>query len=518
MATQSPDSASAYVSFAEEVEEAVSFLTPAEEGGYGFDELVIDFKGKLTPESQITSVVASLLKKRVIQSLRVKVTPKMPGEDAIGLRRTAILHSIIEANYSACQHINENVIDEVIHPVGRDVRSLVRVEANFNIIKNHVVEVSSKPVNVGDVHFIPLLEELQSILNADNISSSYLNACATMLPRECERLRIYLARENVSAKFGMVSSTLALRLSLSRLNKVSEETSVPIYPILECSPLPLKGNLNYEYRDFFLKTYGGVATIAVPPSFVYDAGGKRSSEVIKSFKDALQSGHPSVFSSDEEKEILELITFFAFEYTQTVCKVADLLNMLASLIPERREAEMNESLKVNPKEELQPLKSDLKISLDPFTLPPPVKYTALMYSLGIPPELIGVGRALRKLENKRKNIAEKLFEYYPSFEVDISSALRYLCVEAARKVFPEPFMLDLTEDLKIIRDMLSPREDYSEPHRALCMMISEYASLKTLPKKSVRDTDLKNFLKNEELNNVVRQIIIQAGKLRGALG
>lgn len=516
MVTQNSDSASTYVSLSEEPDEAVSLLAPVEEGGHGFDELMVDFKGKMTPCNQVVSIVARLIEAGVIQSSKVKVTPRMPADDTVGLRRTAILHSIIEANYTAYHHLNENVVEGVIYPVSSDVRSLVRVEANFNIIKNYVLESLLKPVEVKDLHFIPSLDNFNLLINVADIISSYVNARATMLPQESEKIRVYLARENISAKFGMLPSALALRLALSKLNDAAKSLSVPVYPILECSPLPLRGNLNHDSKDSFLRMYGGVATVAVPPSLIYDSG-KRPSDLVKSLKDELQGKSPPELSG-EEAQIRELIFFFACEYVRTVSKAADVLMRLSSLIPERREASISEHLNVSLKE-LEPLKvGGTSMELEPFTIPSPVKYAALMYSLGVPPELVGVGRALSLLEKKRKGLVERLFDLYPSLEDDISSAWRFLCLEAARKVFPEPFMSDLAEDIRQIKDFLSPKENYSAPHRALSMMISEYAALKSVPEKSLRDAEVKEFIRNEKLEDSVKQLILQAGRIRGALG
>lgn len=518
MVTQTSDSASTYVSFSEEPDEAVSFLAPIEEGGYGFDELMVDFKGKMTPCNQVVCIVSRLMEKGVLQSSKVKVTPRIPAEDTTGLRRTAILHSLIEANYTAYQHLNENVVEEIIHPVSGDVRSLVRVEANFNIIKNYVLESSPRSVDVKDLHFIPSLEDLNSLLGAASIVSSYLDARSTMLPQESERLRVYLAREAVSAKFGMVSSALALRLALSKLRSAAESLSTPIYPILECSPLPLKGNLNHESKDLFLKMYSGVATVAVPPSIVYDFGGRRTTDLVKFLKDGLQGKSLPEFSEGEEAQIRELMAVFACEYARTISKAADVLERLAPLIPERREATINDGVKIGLKE-LESLGAGwVNLDLEPFTIPSPVKYVALMYSFSVPPELVGVGRALSLLERKRRGMVDLLFDFYPSLEADVSSAWRYLCLDAAKKVFPEQFMADIAEDVKLIKEILSPKEEYSAPHKVMSMMISEYAALKSIPEKSIRDSEVKDFIRNEKLEEAVKQIILQAGRIRRALG
>ncbi|MEM4949108.1 MAG: phosphoenolpyruvate carboxylase [Candidatus Jordarchaeales archaeon] len=523
MITQNPDFASTYVPLSEEPDEAVMFLSPADEGGHGFDELMVDFEGKMTPCNQVVSIVSRLAEKGVLQSTRVKVTPRMPAGNAAGLRRTSILHSIIEANYIAHQYFGSNIVEEAVYPVvNGDVRSLVRLETNFNIIKNYIVENENmqRTVDVEDLRLIPLLDELNLMLNAAAIASSYISAHEIMHSQgEIEKLRIYLSRELISTKFGMVSSVLTIRLALSKLREISESSSIPVYPILEFSSLPLRGNIGHGQKDLILKTYSGISTVALSPSVVYDSEGKRTPNLVKLLKEELHGKRNlPEFSEEEETQIKEMTAVFAHEYIKTISKASKVLEKLAPLVPDRREAVVNKAVEVASKE-LECLKFGAKASTpEPFSIPPPVKYTALMYTLGVPPELIGVGRAINILEKKMKNAIEHLLDFYPSLETDISSSWRCLCLDAARKVFPEQFISDIAEDVKFIKDFLSPEEECSLPHRAITMMFSEYAALKSMHEGSLRNSELKEFVRDGGVEEVARQLILHGGRIRRALG
>jgi hypothetical protein len=61
MATQHPDSATTYVPVQKEAEEAVKVLMPARQGGFGIEEHMIDFEGKMTPYVQTSEVVVELI-------------------------------------------------------------------------------------------------------------------------------------------------------------------------------------------------------------------------------------------------------------------------------------------------------------------------------------------------------------------------------------------------------------------------------------------------------------------------
>nr|MDO8062173.1 phosphoenolpyruvate carboxylase [Candidatus Freyrarchaeum guaymaensis] len=522
LATQSLDSASTYVSFGDEPIEAVRLLKPFEEGGFGLEELMIDFNRKLTPYGQVTEIVDRLLDEEVIPSSKVKLIPMVPARGAGGLRKTAILHSIIEANYAAYGQLNDSVVSEVIHPVCGSVRDLVRVEANFNIIKNYVLESTLTPVDMGDISLIPALEDLKSLIDAAKIVSEYVHSRRTMLATESEVLRVYLGRDVPSVKAGMAASTIAVRLALSDLAETSEKLSVAVHPILESGSLPLKGNLNYESVNSFMEMYGGASTVTIQSSMVYDSSQRKTADLVRCLKDSLQGRRPPCLSG-ERGEVLEVISVFSAAYVEAISKIYGLLESLAGLIPDRRESLHNEKVKVNAEELSLPTRDKGRKGkggrppVHSFTLPPPVKYVALMYSLGVPPEIVGVGRALNMLS--QTGLLDRVFElYYPSIEVDVSSAWRYLCLEAAGKVFPESFISDVKEDVKYIREFLDPKDDFSVSHRALAMMISEYVALKVIPEKQLRSSEVKEFVRNSTLEEAVRQIILQAGCIRGALG
>lgn len=63
MATQHPDSASTYVPVQKEPEEALDVLKPVNQGGFGIDEYMIDFEGKMTPYLQPSEIASTLIRR-----------------------------------------------------------------------------------------------------------------------------------------------------------------------------------------------------------------------------------------------------------------------------------------------------------------------------------------------------------------------------------------------------------------------------------------------------------------------
>jgi phosphoenolpyruvate carboxylase len=133
MFTQHPDSATTYVPVQKEAEEAVKVLMPTRQGGFGIDEYMIDFEGKMTPYVQTSEVVVGLISKGLVPGKDVFITPRIPSvSQETVFRQLMAPMSIMEAYYRIHEEITEPSIVEVIHPMSKSAQELIDTRKHTN--------------------------------------------------------------------------------------------------------------------------------------------------------------------------------------------------------------------------------------------------------------------------------------------------------------------------------------------------------------------------------------------------
>lgn len=100
MCTQHPD-ITVRVTANEEVDEAlVNFI------GYGCDEVMIDYEGKITPYAQPKEIVVKATKADIKLGERFFITPRMPNPVLEELERSLLtLEATVSANYFSWRYL-----------------------------------------------------------------------------------------------------------------------------------------------------------------------------------------------------------------------------------------------------------------------------------------------------------------------------------------------------------------------------------------------------------------------------
>ncbi|WXG42320.1 MAG: phosphoenolpyruvate carboxylase [Candidatus Freyarchaeum deiterrae] len=338
--------------------------------------------------------------------------------------------------------------------VGKQNQSLFKGDIP---IKNWIGEFQPEEINV-----IPLIEDMPSMLKADQIVGEYLK------DKKVDYQRVFLARSDPALNYSLVSAVLMNKIALHKLELLEEELSVDIYPILGVGSPPFRGGMTPISEDKVLEEYPSVQTFTLQSAFKYDYPEQQVMESVKRIKDR---GRGKTQDVDNElcRKILETVSQ---EYEREVIDIAPLINQIARHIPQRRKRKLHIGL------------FGYSRGVGTAVLPRAITFCAALYSVGIPPEIFGLS-ALN--EKYRETVAD----IYKSFDEHISQSLQYLNQDNLKLLYP-----NLAEK---IREIAKEFEfETNQEHQNLTTQI------------------VKLFKQNEPTK--IEEKILEAGAIRGFLG
>lgn len=352
----------------------------------GCDEQMWDCEGKEVDNFVVRKLLTKYehyfsqikLGEDVFLTLRVP-NPDVEKEEAKVLIET--LESIPRSSDAAKLFYRKDIspIFEVILPMTMSAESLNRV---YYYYKDFVVGKQNQPFYPGDItisewigefkpekiNVIPLFEDREHQLEAHNIMRQYLKG------KDIKHQRVFIARSDPAMNYSMVSAILCNKIALQRLRKLSEETGVMIYPILGAGSAPFRGHLAPDTVDIILEEYPDVQTFTIQSAFKYDNPVSSVTAAINRLKSTEMMRGYDV----DESKCLEIIDKVSSEYRKCIEHLAYLINYLASFVPKRRMRKLHVGL------------FGYARSLGKIRLPRVISFCAACYSIGLPPEIIGL--------------------------------------------------------------------------------------------------------------------------------
>ncbi len=529
MMTQHPDSCK-YIPVQEEAKEAIFSLTSAPKG-LGLEEAMVDFEGKLTPYQQTSQVTLGLLSKGIIPGKDVFVTPRISSsqEESV-FRQLMTLMSVVESNYHSWKQTRIYGVREIILPMCTGVKELLAVrERVIDVIDlaHKEFKLSKDPNSIG---LIPLIETIPQILEVETILEKYIEGCEEM-GLSCNHLRYMLGRSDLALSYGLVSAVLAIKIALSLGYRVKEKRGIEISPILGGGTLPFRGHLTLENIENTLRDYPGVRTLTVQSAMRYDHGFAKTRKLAALLKEKLPKSKPIIYDEKTIELLKNIAGVFIKEYlktfyliAETVCKISDLIPSQRDRLARKSEVGYARDLP-HPKtlthhltdkqlaqelSELEPKKS--------LELPRAISYTASLYSIGLPPEIIGTGRGLNEIAERYGNdvLNEFLTVYYPGLKSDLSFACRFVNLENASSFLPSKSIEEIKNDLKYIEKYLGIKAGPKTKSDTFYSTILE--TMKPMLKQ-IMGEEIGEIIKDEQAEfNLVKEWIIKLGNLRGGLG
>ena len=250
------------------------------------------------------------------------------------------------------------------------------------------------------INVIPLFEEMDHMLDAHNVVRRYLE------DKDIAHQRVFLARSDPAMNYGLISAVLLNKIALRHLQEVSEETGVRLYPIIGVGSAPFRGGLSPGTVDRVTAEYPSVHTFTVQSAFKYD----HSLEDVQNAVRRLEGRMSGRARPVDEAAALDLMERYTQAYERRLGPLAPLINRVAWYIPERRKRKLHIGL------------FGYARSTGGITLPRAIKFTAALYSVGLPPEFLG----LDALDEADLGFVR---ENYVNFDEDLRTAARFLNAE-----------------------------------------------------------------------------------------
>src|SRR3989344_2280613 len=296
---------------------------------------------------------------------------------------------------------------EVILPMCTSSAELERIYDYYKKIvvgkkstKIHDLTVSEWVGEFGpeEIRLIPLVEDRKSLSSADSIVGGFIKG------KKFEYQRVFLARSDPALNYGSLSAVLLNKLCLQKLSALEEKTSVEILPIIGVGSAPFRGNLKPTNAANCLKEYPSVQTFTLQSSFKYDYP---ESVVRKGVEDinSAKRRHPLHV---DEKEVNGIVDKVTEQYQKEVMALSPLITTLSSYNPSRRARKLHIGL------------FGYSRSMKGMTLPRAIPFCSALYSVGLPPELLGLSALTEKELDSVRNM-------YVSFDEDVKDSTAYVC-------------------------------------------------------------------------------------------
>jgi len=391
-------------------------------------------------------------------------------------------------------------IFEVILPMTTSAAELSRVSSLYeSLIAQNTGAISAidwvgefKPKHI---EVIPLLENFQSILDADRIVGDYVKANKT------RSVRVFLARSDPALNYGMIPAVLLIKIALAKLSNLSEATGTMMHPIVGVGSLPFRGNLTPINLQNFLQEYSGVRTVTIQSALKYDFEPEGTRRLVETLNRRLVSSESQKLSNAQLANLESISRKLTLGYQSRVEKLADLINNISELVPRRRERKLHIGLFGYSRE------------IGSVRLPRAINFTAALYSIGIPPEILG----LNVLQTLTDEEYETLNEVYSHWKTDLEQAANYVCWSN--------FSL-LTSDADVISNVTRPFRLRSVVTEILSDIqeLENRVGIKVGPRtlshrkhQNIANNTLIAFAEESTHSDVTRYIV-ESGRLRFSLG
>ena len=315
-------------------------------------------------------------------------------------------------------------IQDVILPLTTSADELSMVEAYYRkVVVGQEDEVLEDGQSVKDwvgeffpkrVRMIPLIEDMEHLLYCDRIVEEYVQG------RNLPYQRVFLARSDPALNYGIVAAELILKVGLLRLHELEGRLGLPLFPIIGAGSVPFRGHLTPVNVERSLIEYPSAQTFTVQSAFKYDYDRDTVRDGIAQIRNH-ERAEPMAIDHDHAQGIIDRTTN---EYQTNVQRLIRVIRSASAHVPRRRERRLHVGLFGYGR---------TLGGVGEVTLPRAISFTASLYSIGVPPELLGLASLT----------AEDLAfvrEVYPSMDGDLRASLRFANERHVKELLGESYL------------------------------------------------------------------------------
>lgn len=412
----------------------------------GCDEQMWDCEGKEVDDFVVRKLLTRYEHyfRKTVLGEDVRLTLRLPNPDVEKEEAKVLVEALesIPRSSDASKLFygrEEPPIHEVILPMTMSAASLNRV---YYYYRDFVVGKQKYPFYPGDISIsqwfgefspleisvIPLFEDRENMLESHRIMRDYMKS------KNAPYQRVFLARSDPAMNYGMVSAILCNKIALGRLRRLSEETGVPIYPILGAGSPPFRGHLAPDTVELLLREYPEVQTFTVQSAFKYDHPVPQVIDAVR----RLSEREMTPVSPVDEEGCIHIIDKVSREYQRLINHLAPIINHVASFVPPRRTRKLHVGL------------FGYSRSLNEISLPRAISFCAACYSIGLPPEILG-------LSTLSPDEIIRLKEVHLNFDFDMEASMAFFNEEVLN-ILPR----EVSSALKLDWGTKSSDEDHRE--------------------------------------------------------
>ncbi len=427
----------------------------------GATEYKWDWEGKLVDEAVLERIFSEYydyfketqIGKDKFVTFRLP-NPKVETEYRLG---RAFMGILAASGLAKSIGLSNNPLFEVILPMTESAKEMYDVQVAFREIASirHPL-LKRGDEDIDHIEMIPLFEDIDTISHSDEILEEYLAMHIHGFDHKPEYMRPYVARSDPALNAGIVPTVLAIKIALSRYDDFSRKHEIPLYPMIGAAVLPFRGGISPWTVDAFINEYAGMRTTTIQSAFRYDFPKKDVIEALQKLEKDMKHTKVRKITREEEAELRQIMSIFTKYYQDTIVKIAPQINDISKLIPKRRERVQHVGL------------FGYSRGVGEVKLPRAITFTASLYSIGVPPELIGTGRGLKdKKVQKQMDLLEK---YYINIRTDLQNVIKYTNFDVLKELAKtNSGFQEILEDAKSVKKFLKEEipltKDEEEHHK-----------------------------------------------------